>query len=539
MSSLVLLLAACSGGNHSETDKVTEDTVGSDTDGITADPLTLLTATVGAPASPLVFLARQLDVTTSRPARVSVALTDAAGVARTIAWDALAAEHHLPLLGLHAGSAHTAVVCAEADGERACSEPIAFVAGDLPADLPELDLLVSEPGRFTPGWTLLAPFAGPKAMLLVVDDAGAPVWAYELPRSWKAFGLTPAGTLFALQNTIAVEMDWLGQPIRRFAPLLEAIEPYDVPMDVSDPHHDVVPLPDGSIWTLSNEAKLVAGFPLDYDRTLTGDVSVADQEILHVGGDGAILARWSMLDRLDPTRIGWDALDPTQAGDVDWGHANAVVPGDDAVLVSLRHQDALVQLDAATGDVRWILANHDGWDPALQPLLLTPVGEPFLWPSHQHGPMVRSTGEILVFDNGNNGHTTPYATDGAVPSLSRIVQYTVDEAAMTVRQDWEWQPTIGGPLFSTALGNADWMAERGTVFATFSFLTREGGIANADIGRGTHSTRLIEFEPSTGETVWDLSIYSDASADKAGWQVDRAARVGHLYGSAATDTLSQ
>ena len=74
------------------------------------------------------------------------------------------------------------------------------------------------------------------------------------------------------------------------------------------------------------------------------------------------------------------------------------------------------------------------------------------------------------------------------------------------------------------------------MLATFSYLYQEGGVVNLDRGRGEKSTRIIEFDPATGETIADLSLWGDVTATPLGWQVDRATRVTTLYGTSATDS---
>jgi arylsulfate sulfotransferase len=138
----------------------------------------------------------------------------------------------------------------------------------------------------------------------------------------------------------------------------------------------------------------------------------------------------------------------------DWAHANALSydERDDAVIVNLRHQDATVKIDRASGRVAWILGTHDGWGAAWAPMLLRPVG-PFEWPFHAHGIDITLEGTILAFDNGN-GRAMPFAAGMAADqSYSRAVEFAVDAEAREVRQIWSY----GGPgedrFFSGFLGD--------------------------------------------------------------------------------------
>ncbi|MGB1699214.1 MAG: aryl-sulfate sulfotransferase, partial [Nannocystaceae bacterium] len=93
--------------------------------------------------------------------------------------------------------------------------------------------------------------------------------------------------------------------------------------------------------------------------------------------------------------------------------------------VSLRHQNWIVDVDRATGDVRWILG--DGGDFTLA----DGAEGPAEWFYSQHAPTMESDGTILVYDNGNE---RPDAPD----SYSRAVRYLLDEDAMTATQVWSY-----------------------------------------------------------------------------------------------------
>ncbi len=542
-SALLFGLVACSGKPAGDAPLPPDtDATDTDTDTVppTSEPLSLLSAVVRAPDSPLVFQAQQADVTTSHPARVTATLTDAAGATRTIAFPTVATTHTLPLVGFPAESSHTVVLCATDELAReACSEPLPFTVSAGPPTAPTVELLESDAGRFAAGWTLFPPFSDEGDLVLLADADGVVVWAFTAPRDWKSVTVTDHGTLTGIENTNLVEMDWLGRVVRRFRPSSQTLDPGEIPMPLDNPHHELIPLADGSIYTLDTTSRVVDGFPIDYDFSAFTDANVAEQVVVHLGGDGTLLESWSLLDTLDPLRLGWSSLDLTIKGDLDWGHANAIAIDDvdDTLVISLRHQDTIVKLDPATGDVRWILANHDGWNPTFQPALLTPIGAPFAWPAHQHGPQLLEDGGILLFDNGNENHTTPYSDAAWMPQLSRVVQYRVDDVARTVAQLWDWRHPDG--LYSQALGNADLQVETGSVLATFSYLAKEDGVANGEIGRGRNSTRITEFDPVTEDVVWDLSVWDDAVESPGGWLVDRAVRVGSLYGSTATDTAAQ
>ena len=490
---------------------------------------------VREPDSARVYVARRLDVVTNIPTRVDITLTAPDGSVRSIAWPDLATEHHLPLVGGLPDTTYDIRVLARGEsGGYVATAPFSFTTGGLPPLMPNLAWLARDPTRVQAGWTLLPPWAPEITdLLLVLDGEGRVVWAYDPADDWKAMTPTGAGTLIGVERAAIVEVDWLGETRRRYSVSGGSATTL---VDWGDPHHEVVPLADGSVWTWISETRPVDAYPVDYDRLSTAPADIADQVALHFGPDGATLERVSMADLLDPTRIGWNSFDLSSLAVYDWGHANAiqVLPDEDDLLVSLRHQDCVVKLDRRTGAIDWIFGTHDGWNDPWRSALLTPVGAPFAWPGHQHAP-VWDGQRLIVFDNGNEGRTTPYSDANRTDTYTRIAAFDIDPVARTAALAWEWSETTTGPLYSRALGNADPLPN-GNMLATFSYLYQEGGVVNLDRGRGEKSTRIIEFDPATGETIADLSLWGDVTATPLGWQVDRATRVTTLYGTSATDS---
>ena len=203
-------------------------------------------------------------------------------------------------------------------------------------------------------------------------------------------------------------------------------------------------------------------------------------------------------------------------------------PSDGGLLVSLRHQDAVIKLDS-TGQLAWILGSHAGWSESFQDALLTPIGD-LAWPYHQHGPRLASDGTLLIFDNGTRGYN-PYEAEGAERvDESRVVAYRVDEEAGTVEQLWEYRDTLTGPLYAAALGGVDPLPQTGHVLASFGFLDAEGGVENPSAGRGTKSIRLIQVDPELPESPpVDLRLYSLAEEEPEGWKSYRAEPLGLLW----------
>lgn len=357
---------------------------------------------------------------------------------------------------------------------------------------------------------------------------GRVVWAWSAPVEFGAFTPEDGDTWLALSGGSAHRLTLTGESLTQWGRDRETPRSDRfVEVDLRALNHEVAPRAGGGFWSLSSRVRAVDDYPCDYAQPAEGcgPAELDDPRVVAVAEGGKVVADWSMADRLDPMRIGYDALDDL-GRTFDWAHANAAAPmPDGGVLVSLRHQDALVALDAE-GEIRWILGHHDGWPAHLQPYLLDPVGEPFAWPWHAHGPSFDANGDVWLFDNGN-WQASPYGFESGDPWQSRVVGYRVDEVARTVRQLAERRDTATGPLFSRALGNAVALPG-GNVAGLYGMTTDQGGVSHASLGWGSRVVRLVQWSPE-GDVVLDVRLRSDRDQEQQGWRTYRAAFAPSLY----------
>jgi hypothetical protein len=226
-------------------------------------------------------------------------------------------------------------------------------------------------------------------------------------------------------------------------------------------------------------------------------------------------------------------LNSTTAG-FDWVHTNAVIqdPNDGSIIVSVRHQDAVVKFAPATGELIWILGPPENWTTTYQPFLLNPVGAPFTWQYHQHAPLVSPNNTLMLFDNGNYraspfDGTTPFEALYPLDNYSRAVEYRIDETTMEVEQIWEYGPDIDEVLYANFVGDVDWTETTGNVLITYGGTRVMGGVSNPDAGFGGVTARLIEVDhQQPANKVFDLLVF-DPQAIQA--MVYRSERIGSLY----------
>ena len=486
-------------------------------------------------------LTRSLSVTSSVVTKVRLELTDGAAHSYSIQFDDFATDHTLSVRGMQPGNTYTVEVWIEDQfgKEEKAATDLTLTTDPLPDDFPMINLVFSDPAAMEPGYTLLDATRHNRSAsyLVMVDDTGRTIWYLPGDNRQSDTKLLPAeGLLLSLNfDTQTInKMDFDGNVMESWHASQSADVAGSTPVDMMDLHHDVVAMPDGTFLTSSRESlRQVDNFPIDEtDVTQTGTVTVRDEPVVQFDASGTIVNKWDFLDMLKPTRIAFNGTLGLPGLAADWIHLNAIWydETDDAILVSLRHQDAIVKFSRATGDLIWILGPPANWE-GFEQYLLTPVGD-FNWQYHQHAVMVTPTGTVLLFDNANN-QASPFTTE--VPVLadvnaSRAVEYDIDETAMTVTQVWEFGPAeLGETLYSPFLGDADWLPETSNVLITYGGMCLINNIPSDNLAGCNTQARIVEADRlGTAGRVFDLSV-QDTDPTTTGYRVYRSERIPSLY----------
>ncbi len=417
------------------------------------------------------------------------------------------------------------VVATAADGTSETTSvswtPRAFVAGQ---DWPTIEVAVpsTESGlTILPLGTLATP---PSNYLVAIDGAGVVRWVYVGTSRFDDVDVTPTGTIAAMNDTGVFELDWACRELARFTWEGSGEDGTVVPGSALF-HHEVTVLDDGSWLVLDHELANVSDFPTSYFDLSDRGPAVLDVPVVRrFEPSGATIDEISLLDVLQPDRIGWDALNDGEVdpNSYDWAHANAVqyIAEDDDYVVSVRHQDAVVKFDRTTRAIDVLLADPANWVAPWSDALLEPVGE-LRWPYHGHAPTWSSDGTVVLFDN-RNVDTSPPAAPSSL-TVSRAVMYQVDGS--TVSEVWSFEDTVLGPLFCSAGSDAD-VLPNGNGLLTCAFGKNEGAAEHDALGRGNSCVRVIEFDPGTGDTVMDVQMYSaDDAVNALGWNSYRGHRI--------------
>ncbi len=536
---IVLLCAIACG------DKVPAETADTETDPPAGDCGVLASAVVSERAD--TPLAMTFTATTSVATTVAVSWTNEDHT-HTVSVDfSEATDHRHTLLGFRPGQGYT--VTMSFSGASCASEATVEINTEaLPPYFPKIELVVEASATVAPGETLVAMrtpanvFPGPAEITAVIDFEGNIVWWKDVLGFNQDALERESGLLLTLNGTgeeaQGFEWKWSGEMTRSWS-VDPNIAPPGIVVDAASGrrfHHDFAIVAGASEFVALMRYDLpVQNWPADYeDESVKADAVIADDVFVHFSEAGAILSETLLSDLLPVTRIGYDSLETVDDGWKDWAHANAIeMDLDGHIIASLRHLDCVIKFDPVTKKLDWILGNHDNWPAEYLPYLLEPSGPDFRWAYHQHGsgrnrldPAVVS---VTMFDNGN-WQASPFTGDPIDTSpRSRLVQFTIDEDAMTVTQDWSYEETEVGPLYSLAVGEHD-VLDNGNSLGTFGFLTGDKDGTNVEKGWGADSARIIELDPVSGREQWHIHLYSEGADNPDGWTAYRSHRIAAVTG---------
>ena len=551
---LALWTVSCHGGSGDEgagdpggADPPAEEVVGPefvDQPSVTLNP---------NPAAPLAAI---LIAETDVPARLTLTIDDGLGNAWTVMpEEAFSTVHDLLVLGLRADTSYEVSVVAEdeADERTDADDRPSIVTPVLPDFFPPIELTISKPEDMEPGVTMFNPMffqtGNPQTatwgMLVMLDDEGEVVWYYQAShRVGDARRLANGNILYQYGRTYAREIDMLGNTVGewwadRIDGTLDGPKGAVV-LNTDTIHHEILempagipelePLPDdpnnpndpelvgypggsGDFLALSTELRVIADFPTSEtdEGAPTETAQVIGDVIVEFDRDGTIIREWFLLDILDPLRISYDSLSAfwtstygVEGTTRDWSHANAVIYDEqnDAFIVSVRHQEAVIQISRATGELNWILGSHEKWtDPRHVDALLDNVTPDFSerdWNYHQHAPMITPSGTLLMFDNGNGRAVAPNPELPEEDRYSRAFEVAIDQVSREVVETWSY----GGPLdpwYASFVGDADHLPLTGNV------LVADGGKAS-EYGQGW--SRIFEVtRDDPAEIVWEVRMH--------------------------------
>jgi hypothetical protein len=388
------------------------------------------------------------------------------------------------------------------------SAPLFFTTGALPTTLtfPTFTVQQQQPGSDLDQDMIFHQFTSSPSNTpdpLATDLSGRVVWYYDVSRAglthtYAGQSLAPGGTVLVLgvdqyaplPATLDVlrEIDLAGNAVRE-----TNMDAVNAQLNARGYHpmftftHDVERLPNGDTAVICPTERTIDinGTPTRY----VGSTIVVLDKNLQVSW------AWDAFDHLNVNRgpILGEVLQPGGAEQmnastpvlpaVDWLHVNAVSwsPEDGNLIVSMRHQDWVVNIDyangAGDGHVVWRLGQ--GGDFTVNST------DPNPWFSHQHDAHYIDDHTLILFDNGN----TRRATDPTAHSRGQV--WTLDEQTMTATL------VVNADLgsYSGALGAAERLSN-----GDYSFTLG----TNGPVPPARPPAHTVEVRPD-GTKVYDLA----------------------------------
>lgn len=208
-------------------------------------------------------------------------------------------------------------------------------------------------------------------------------------------------------------------------------------------HHDTYEMEDGNLLALTN----------DFSQGTVEDICVLiDRKT------GNILKTWDYKKAI-PQNVGGSGSQDSH----DWFHNNALCydKKTNSLILSGRHQDALINIDYETGELNWVIGDPEGWPQELvDKYFFKPVGgREFDWQYEQHACVVLPDGNIMTFDNGHWRSKVKEKFVAAKDNFSRGVRYKIDTDKMEIEQVWQYGKERGTEFFSTYISNVEYYDE--------------------------------------------------------------------------------
>ena len=470
----LLLLTSCGGGTPSlSPDTGSPDSVTLDSGVETSDTTDISDLTLET--NPICDLSCVVRWSTTTPTESWVEVGTEGSLTHRIGDPEHITDHEVIVVGLSPDTTYDLVVVSGASR----SEPLTFTAGEAPPGWMSGTVDIHDPAKSGAGWNLANVLTGTATdeplVLVLLDMEGHPIWYYE-------------GEMGSGRGDIHVSMvedryvlvgGGFSAGVRPFMMDLKGEIIWEGPEQPSG---------DGPVPNLLIEGTMHHGFYLLDDGTFVTIENTIQDDIIgdrirHFNADLETIWLWDAFDHLE---------NPHPAALGQWLHTNSVVlePDRGTAVLSCMALGTIFEVNYPDGDVRWALG--EGGDFAPDPDAEHP------WFHGGHGVDRLPDGHLLLYDNGS-----------VQRGFTRVLEYSLDEEAMTATIAWEYPGELADdPWFNGAMGDAD-LLPNGNVF-----ISAGNGVQKQS------ASRLMEVTRS-GEKVWQMWWYDDGETRSGCYQADR------------------
>lgn len=307
----------------------------------------------------------------------------------------------------------------------------------VPSDFPNIQVTVPANGT-ADGDLFFSIFnwqaANPGPYTLIVDDQGEPVFYQRLGAQDNVtdFKKLPNGDLSYFDNTLGY-FNILDNSYH----LVDTIRPGNGYAEADG--HDLQLLPNGHFLFLIYDSRTV-----DMSAIVPGGnhkATVLGLVIQELDSAKNVVFEWRSWDHFSIL----DSYVDLTASLIDYVHGNAVsLDSSDPngnLLLSSRHMAEITKIDHTSGNIIWRLGGKNNQ------FTFTNGAIPFFY---QHDIRRLPNGDISLFDNHDEA-----------PFASRALEYSIDEAAKTITQVWEYHNSPD--TYSLAMGNVQRLSNGNTL----------------------------------------------------------------------------
>jgi len=391
---------------------------------------------VSLQANPACAISCVVSWTTEVPASSWVEFGEDPDPTHQIGDEALVTQHRVIVVGMHEGLDYALQALSMTDdGTELRSEPLAFTTGSLPTPLIAGEVLQWDAERAQEGWTLTNLAAGmtpSETAVVMLDMEGEVVWYYQHTDGADR----PDVTAYWLDGERLLIGGGVAPGTRAHEVLLDGTvvwegpaQPLGVDPLVPDSmdgamHHEFRRLDSGEYLT----------FQFHFENHVEGDL------ITLLDSDAEATWTWNAFDWLTP--------DTTPSEPINgWTHFNSAQVDEEMLYVNSFSMDRIFKIDRDDGHIHWVFGADGDFEP--DPDSENP------WFGQAHSLERLPGGTWLLYDNGNMDR-----------DFSRIVEYAIDEEAMTSEIVWEYPGTLADDAwYNYAWGDVD-LLDNGHLLAT-------------------------------------------------------------------------
>lgn len=392
-------------------------------------------------------------------------------------------EHFLPIYGLYANYNNTVTMSYEINDQKNISV-LSIKTDPLPESVARAEITNTNTEQLDNQLYFFSPSGN--NLSAAYDINGDVRWYLDQKTAWDNARLKNGHLLISTERLVNTpyymtglyEIDLLGKIYNE----------YTIPGGY---HHDYFEMPNGNLLIASDNFAITNNTVEDYLVEIERE-------------SGKIIKQFNLKDILPTTSTGNENY-----SEADWFHNNSVWYDENSntVILSGRHQDAVVALNYATGSLKWIIGDKTNWPEEYAEYFFTPVSENFEWQWSQHAAMLTPEGNIFLFDNGNNKSKLSDNYTPAAESYSRGVMYHIDYNAKTIEQVYQYGKERGAEFYSPYISDVDYLEADHYLISSGGIVKKNGeaqnqpaGIAEAD------ELSSITVEQKAGETIFEIRL---------------------------------